>query len=71
MGRGGSPIYPMVLRSLIVKKREEERMAFRKDFNSKKIVLSFWSKCLRILCVCERCSRKKPSGCGKVEDEGG
>ena len=54
-----------------MKKREEERMAFRKDLNSKKIVLSFWSKCLRILCVCERCSRKKPSGYGKVEDEGG
>lgn len=37
-GRGGSPKYPMVL-SLIVKKREEERMAFRKDLNSKKIVV--------------------------------
>lgn len=21
--------------------------------------------------MCERCSRKKPSGCGKVEDKGG
>ena len=70
-GRGGSPKYLMVFRSLIVKKREEERLAFRKDLNSKKIVLSFWSECLRILCVCERCSRKKLSGCGKVEDEGG
>lgn len=38
-GRGGSPKYPMVLRSLIVKKREEERMAFRKDLNLKKIVV--------------------------------